>query len=100
MAVIGSSSRRRRCDVDRNLSSRGLVVYLYCKPELQNERTFRDRNRPLLQTNDRLAKLTTLLEERDPLYRAIADLMITTDKRNATAIAKEIMRIIERKYRA
>ena len=87
-------------DNRRNLSSRGLVVYLYCKPELQNERTSKDRNRPLLQTDDRLALLTTLFQQRDPLYRAIADFMITTDKRNATSIAKEIMRIIERKYRA
>lgn len=87
-------------DNRRNLSSRGLVIYLNCKPEQQYERTVKDKNRPLLQTEDRLARLTTLMQERDPLYRAIADLMIRTDKRNANAIAKEIMRILDREYQA
>ena len=41
----------------RNLSARGLVVYLYCTPEQQYERTYRDRNRPLLQTEDPKARL-------------------------------------------
>ena len=87
-------------DNRRNLSSRGLVVYLYCNPQQQYERTFKDRNRPLLQTDDRLARLESLMKERDPLYRTTADLVITTDKRNATAIAKEIMRKIKRDYHA
>ncbi len=41
-------------DNRRNLSSRGFVVYLYCSPEQQYERTLRDRSRPLLQTEDPL----------------------------------------------
>jgi shikimate kinase len=75
----------------RNLSSRGFVVYLYCSPEQQYERTLRDRNRPLLQTEDPLEKLKSLLEERDPLYRQTADIVVTTEKRSANSVAKEIV---------
>ena len=87
-------------DNRRNLSSRGVVVYLHCDPEQQYERTIKDRNRPLLQTDDRLARLKTLMTERDPLYRTTADYVITTDRRNATAIAREIMRKIKHRHRA
>ena len=82
-------------DNRRNLSSRGYVVYLQCTPEQQYERTARDKNRPLIQTEDPLARLRQLMEERDPLYRSIADLMVTTEKRSAQSVAKEIVRKLE-----
>ncbi|TVO76767.1 shikimate kinase AroK [Sedimenticola selenatireducens] len=76
----------------RNLSSRGFVVYLYCSPEQQYERTLRDRSRPLLQTEDPLGTLQALMSDRDPLYRETADIVITSEKRSATAVANEIVR--------
>lgn len=78
-------------DNRRNLSSRGFVVYLYCSPEQQYERTQRDRNRPLLQTEDPLQRLRELLEVRDPLYRQAADIVVTTENRGASTVAKEIV---------
>ncbi len=74
----------------RNLSSRGYVIYLHCTPEQQYERTYRDRNRPLLQTADPLARLRGLLEQREPLYRQIADLVIVTEGRNTHSVVREI----------
>jgi len=82
-------------DNRRNLSSRGFVVYLQCTPEQQYERTSRDKNRPLIKTEDPLARLRELMEERDPLYRSTADLMVTTEKRSAQSVAKEIVRKLE-----
>ncbi len=79
-------------DNRRNLSSRGFVIYLYCSPEQQYQRTMRDRNRPLLQTEDPLARLQALMEERDPLYRSTADLVVTTENRSAASVAREIAR--------
>jgi shikimate kinase len=76
----------------RNLSSRGLVIYLYCGVDQQYQRTMRDRNRPLLQTDDPLDRLRALMDERDPLYRNTADLVITTENRSASSVAKEIVR--------
>ncbi len=77
------------------LSSRGVVVYLHCTPEQQYRRTERDRNRPLLQTSDPLTRLRELMAERDPLYRQTADIVVSTEKRNASTVAREIKRRIE-----
>jgi shikimate kinase len=82
-------------DNRRNLSSRGVVVYLNCSPKQQYERTMRDKNRPLLQTEDPLAKLESLMEERDPLYRSTADFVVSTENRSAQAVAKEIIRRLD-----
>jgi shikimate kinase len=79
----------------KHLSSRGYVIYLHCTPEQQYERTFRDRNRPLLQTEDPLARLRGLLEQREPLYRQIADLVIVTEGRNTHSVVREIVNKIE-----
>jgi shikimate kinase len=79
-------------DNRRNLSARGLVVYLYCTPEQQYERTYRDRNRPLLQTADPKARLEQLMAVRDPLYRETADLEVSTERRSATAVTRDIIR--------
>ncbi|MBF0256650.1 MAG: shikimate kinase AroK [Gammaproteobacteria bacterium] len=78
-------------DNRRNLSGRGTVIYLYCPPEQQFERTRHDKNRPLLQTPDPLARLRALFEVRDPLYRELADIIIITDRRSASTVIKEIL---------
>ena len=46
-----------RAENRQHLSARGIVVFLACSPEQQFERTYRDRNRPLLQTEDPLERL-------------------------------------------
>lgn len=75
----------------QHLSARGIVFYLDCSPEQQFERTYRDRNRPLLQTEDPLARLRELMQARDPLYRSTADYVIMTENRGASAVANEIL---------
>ena len=77
-------------DNRQHLSARGFVVYLYATIEQQLERTQRTDNRPLLQDGDREATLVALFEQRDPLYREVADLVIETDNRNARVLAREI----------
>ncbi len=84
-----------RAENRKHLASRGLVVYLYCSPEQQYERTARDRNRPLLQTEDPLARLRDLMEQRDPLYRQVADLVVSTEKRTASGVVREIVRHLD-----
>jgi shikimate kinase len=75
----------RRC-----LTGRGVVVYLACSPQQQYDRTKQNRNRPLLHTDDPMSKLQDLMEEREPIYREMADLIISTEKRSATVVVKEI----------
>lgn len=82
-AVLDSDNRRL-------LTSRGFVVYLFCSPEQQHERTLRDRNRPLLRNKDPLQTLVEIFNTRDPLYRQVADLVVSTERRNAGSVLQEI----------
>ena len=87
-AILNAENRQ-------NLAARGVVIYLHCSPEQQYSRTSRDRNRPLLQTEDPLARLREIMEERDPLYRQVADLVVSTEKRGTASVVKEIRRRLE-----
>lgn len=79
----------------QDLAARGVVVYLHCSPEQQYARTARDRSRPLLDTEDPLQRLHALMAERDPLYRQVADLVVSTEKRGTASVVKEIRRRLE-----
>ena len=76
------------------LKQRGIVVYLYTPVELQLQRTFRDKNRPLLQVENPEQKLRDLLVARDPLYREVAHHIIETNQGAARDLAQRILQII------
>lgn len=54
---------------------RGLVVWLNASVAQQLKRLERDKRRPLLAAPDRSERLTRMAEQRDPLYKEVADLM-------------------------
>lgn len=81
-------------DNRRHLAERGTVVYLETSPEQTLARTGRDKNRPLLQTEDPKRRLEELLAIRDPLYREIAALIVPTDGRTARDVVNQILRAI------
>ena len=74
----------------KHLSARGTVVYLRASIAQQVERTSRDKNRPLLQTDNPEKKIRELMEIREPLYLEVADIIIDTNKRNARSVSHEI----------
>ncbi|WP_022774120.1 shikimate dehydrogenase [Butyrivibrio sp. AE2015] len=69
----------------------GKVVYLRAKPETIFERVKDDDKRPLLKTEDPLAKIKDLLEERAAFYEDVADMIIDTDGKTPLEITKEII---------
>jgi len=73
------------------LAERGTVVYLQATPDILYERTKRDRNRPLLQTDDPRGKIVELLKIREPLYLQAADLVIETGHRSPQSVARDIV---------
>jgi shikimate kinase len=75
----------------RWLRGRGVVVYLCASVATQLRRTARDRNRPLLRTADPRATLTLLFQQRDPLYREIADLIVSTDRHSVSFVLKFLL---------
>ena len=74
------------------LVQNGTVVYLNAKIEDLWQRTQHDKNRPLLQTQDPKARLTELFIQRDPLYREIADMIVTSGQQNVQHAARELER--------
>lgn len=66
------------------LQTRGHVVYLFATPKVLFERLRFDKGRPLLQVENPLAKLQELYDERDPLYREIADDIVDINGRSCT----------------
>ncbi len=59
------------------LRGSGLVIYLNVPLHTLYERTRHDKNRPLLQVKDPLQKLKELHVQRDPLYREVADIVVS-----------------------
>lgn len=76
------------------LKGRGRVIYLRAAPEDLWKRTRRDRNRPLLQTADPLGKLRELHEQRDPLYREVADLIVDTGSQSVAHLTSRIQQLL------
>jgi len=77
------------------LQAGGFVVYLCAQPELLYARTRNDRNRPLLQVADPLARLRDLFVQRDPLYREVADMVIDASCHSASAAVQLLQRTLQ-----
>jgi len=76
------------------LVARGTVVYLHASVSQQLARTVHDTNRPLLQTEDREAKLAELMAFREPLYRDVADIIIDTEGNSPRKVINAIMHFL------
>ena len=93
-AVLTESSRRR-------LSKYGIVVYLMVSIDIQFKRIIQKReSRPLFTKHNSKEKLKKLNEEREPLYRAIADLVYSTDNLKPRQLATQILNDIKKIYKA
>ena len=73
------------------LQQRGTVVYLSASADQLYKRTRRDRNRPLLQTDNPRQRIVELLEIRDPLYRETADITLDTDGHSVRWVVDQIL---------
>lgn len=79
-AVLADQNRRL-------LAENGTVVYLRASVGDLWERTRHDKNRPLLRTENPVAKLNELFVQRDPLYREVADLIVDTGSQSVGSLA-------------
>lgn len=73
------------------LQTAGTVIYLCATPRELWSRLRHDRSRPLLQTTDPLAQLTSLYVQRDPLYREIADFVIDAGRPSVTRLLHTVL---------
>ena len=74
----------------RLLTERGNVVYLRAAVADLAMRTRSDKNRPLLRNGDPLAVLQALYEQRDPLYREVADLIVDTGSQSVGVLVRKL----------
>ena len=80
----------------RNLiRSHGFVVFLQASVSTQLRRTARDKKRPLLQCVDRKQVLTDLYLVRDPLYRQVADCVLSTDFASFPRIVRTLVQMLD-----
>jgi shikimate kinase len=92
-AVLAEANRR-------HLSARGTVVYLSAKPEDLYDRVRHDRNRPLLAGGEPLARLRELHQQRDPLYRSVADIVLETGAQSVQALTRQLLDRLETEWKA
>ncbi len=88
-AVLSAKTRER-------LRQHGTVVYLCACADDLWQRTRHDRNRPLLQTADPRARLQQLYQERDPLYRETAHIVIDTAHQTVQKLVNQLEAQIDR----
>jgi len=79
-----------------HLKARGIVIYLRCSPQELYLRTRHDRNRPLLQTEDPLARLEALYAQRHPLYMEVADVVIDSGKQSTHCLMRKLEAELDR----
>jgi len=73
------------------LANNGFVIYLSAPLAQLFNRTSKDRNRPLLQTENPRKKLEEIIATRDPLYREVADIIIETDDKPVRNVVKNLL---------
>jgi shikimate kinase len=92
-AILTPENRQR-------LAARGTVVYLHTTVEQQMRRISRDKRRPQVQKieagPDPEEGFLNMMQEREPLYREIADMTVSTDGRTVRAVTQDIIRLFEK----
>nr|VFK38400.1 MAG: shikimate kinase [Candidatus Kentron sp. SD]VFK43505.1 MAG: shikimate kinase [Candidatus Kentron sp. SD]VFK79576.1 MAG: shikimate kinase [Candidatus Kentron sp. SD] len=90
LATGGGAILRKKNRI--RLTNRGFVVYLRAPVARLLQRTEGDRNRPLLQTSDPRGQLEKIAREREPFYRQVANVIISTDGKSPWRVANHILR--------
>ena len=78
------------------LVENGIIVYLKSSAREIFNRTSEDKSRPLLQGNNRLSKIKEILNQREPIYKSLANEIIDTDNFVAEEIIREILKRIKK----
>jgi len=76
------------------LNRSGTVVYLSVAAKVLYNRMQQDTKRPLLQVSDKKAMIDSIVKEREPLYREIADIVFDGHKKTPAASAQELALLI------
>lgn len=81
--------------VNRPFLQKGLVVALLVSPETVLERTRYDKTRPLLQVADPAQHVRAMLSKREPIYRSVADVLMSTSHLSPHVVVDQLMNLPE-----
>ena len=80
------------------LTENGFVVYLQCSVDKILQRTKRDTQRPLLNTENPRARIEKLFAEREPDYLSCADFKIETSSMQSKMVVQNILNEYTSRY--
>jgi len=80
------------------LTENGFVVYLQCSVDKILQRTKRDTQRPLLNTENPRERIEKLFSEREPDYLSCADFKIETSSMQSKAVVQNILNEYTSRY--
>lgn len=86
-AVLDSESRAL-------MKRSGTVVYLSVEAKVLYNRMQQDTKRPLLQGGDKKTMIESIVKERAPLYKEIADIVFDGQKKTPAVAAQELASLI------
>ena len=79
------------------ISKTGSVIYLLSSVDQILRRTEKSKTRPLLEKSSNKRKtIIDIIEERDPLYREIATIIIDTNGKKLNEVIHEILTYLQR----
>jgi len=95
--VVATGGGAVLCAENRHaMRAAGTVIYLRARLESLWERLRHDATRPLLATPDPRGTLAAILEQRDPLYREAAHLVVDTGAQSASTLVSRVMTALRR----
>jgi shikimate kinase len=93
--VITTGGGAPMSEANQQSLKRGFVVYLDAEPRQLWQRLKSDQSRPLLtQSTDPRATLERLYQERDPVYRRLADLVVCSTRGSLGQVLTQIERAL------
>lgn len=76
------------------LKELGTIIYLKASPDTIYERTKHNDKRPLLQCENPRARIEQMLQDRNPIYESLADVVINVDHKEIQEVVNCIMEVI------
>ena len=76
------------------LKTSGKLFFLNISAQEVYNRLKNDTSRPLLQTDDKLTAISSLLSKRLPIYNEVADVIIDVDGKTVDEISEEILKFL------
>ena len=91
--VVATGGGAPMFDINRRLLARGLVIQLVSSVSDIIERTRFDTTRPLLDTEDKAARIRAIMLERGPVYDEVCDERVVTSRKPLDAVVEKILEL-------